>query len=227
MVMVTGDITESQSYEVEGLFLSKERYKSLFQRGQIKQMNRLVLFLIIVVTVLQSFSHAGQLSKLKHDQRLAGFEVKNLYTDSNGNVMGAKFVHISTGAPVFLLQLESLPQVFTWVETPNGSDEGLPHSMEHLFIKGTKGRYFQLLQELHLGRSGQCTTAAFVCYGLSSGSGMDDFFQSFHAMLDDIYRPDFTDVEAEREFYHFGIANNGPSRKKLIEQGTVYNEQRA
>src|SRR5579859_137733 len=190
-------------------------------------MTRLLSFLIFTVLIFHDSVHAAKLSTLKKEQRLAGLEVQNLYSDSNGKIVGAKFLHIATGAPVFLLQLQTVPQVFTWIDTPTESNQGLPHALEHLLIKGAKGRYLQLLEQMRLDQAGARTSEDFVAYGLSSGSGVEDFFESFHGLLDAVYRPDFTDVEASREFYHFGVATDRTSKKTLIEQGTVYDEQSA
>src|SRR5260370_22106660 len=145
-------------------------------------MTRLVLFLIFTVVVCQDSMHAATLSRLKKDQRLAGLKVENLYSDSNGKIVGVKLLHVSSGAPVFLLQLQTVPQVFTWIDTPIDSNQGLPHSLEHLLVKGTKGRYLQLLEEMRLDLSGAGTSQDFVCYGLSSGAGLDGFFESVHAL---------------------------------------------
>ncbi len=191
-------------------------------------MTRLALLLIFAVIVFQDSVHAANLSRLKKNQTLAGLQVQSLYSDSDGKIVGVKFLHISTGAPVFLLQLQTVPQVFTWIDTPIHSNKGLSHALEHLLvIKGTKGRYLQLLKEMRLDRSSAYTSRDFVSYGLSSGSGLHGFFESFHALMEAIYRPDFTNEEAAREFYHFGVVNDHTSKKTLIEQGTVYDEQTA
>ncbi len=190
-------------------------------------MTRLILPLIAAVVTLQDFTLAAHLSGLKKGQRLSGLEVQNVYTDSDGPIVGAKFLHISTGTPVFFLQLESVPQVLTWIDTPTHSNQGVAHSLEHLLMRGTKGRYLQLLEQMHLDESGASTSRDFVCYGLSSAAGSDGLFESFHALLDAIYRPDFTDTEAAREFYHFGVTTDRNSKRTLVEQGTVYDEQRA
>jgi Zn-dependent M16 (insulinase) family peptidase len=169
---------------------------------------------------------SSDLMLLKKGEKLADFQVDHLYSDSEGKIIGAKFLHIPTGAPVFLLQIETVPQLFTWVESPSDSNRGLPHALEHLLIaKGSKGRYLNLLEGMRLSDGGAATTRDFVYYGLYSGSGMNGFFEQFHALLDALYDPDFTDLEAEREFYHFSIANDGGTKKTLVESGTVYNEQ--
>jgi hypothetical protein len=165
------------------------------------------------------------LARLTQDQKLAEFQVKHLYSNSDGTIVAAKFTHVPTGAPVFLLQLETIPQLLTWVDGPVDSDRGLAHSLEHLLIvKGSKGRYLNLLKQMHLGLGNAATFGDRVCYGLSSRGGIDNFFEQVHALLDALYRPDFTDAEAEREFYHFSVAT-ADKKKTLIESGTVYDEQ--
>ncbi len=169
---------------------------------------------------------SSDLMSLKKGEKLTDFQVDHLYSDSEGKIIGAKFLHIPTGAPVFLLQIETVPQVFTWVESPSDSNRGLPHALEHLLIaKGSKGRYLNLLEGMRLSDGAAATTSNFVDYGLYSGSGVNGFFEQFHALLDALYSPDFTDLEAEREFYHFSIANNGGTKRTLVESGTIYNEQ--
>jgi Zn-dependent M16 (insulinase) family peptidase len=197
-----------------------------YEELKVQQMTRVILSLIVAVLTLHHSALAVHLSELKRGQRLSGLQVQNVFSDSDGAIVGAKFLHIATGAPVFFLQLETVPQVLTWIDTPTNSNQGLPHSLEHLLTKGTKGRYLQLLEQMHLDESGASTSRDFVCYGLSSAAGTDGFFESFHALLDAIYRPDFTDLEAAREFYHFGVATDRNSKKTLVEQGTVYDEQK-
>src|SRR5579859_746409 len=191
-------------------------------------MIRFLLSLILTATVLRHSGHAAELSSLKKEQRLGGFQVQNLYSDSDGKIMGAKFLHSSTGTPVFLLQLQTVPQVFTWVDTPINSNQGLPHALEHLLVaKGVQGHYFQLLHQMRLTPYGAATFSDFVAYDLSSEGSVDDFFESFHALLAAMYRPDFSDAEASKEFYHFGVSTGRGSKKTLIEEGTVYDEMRA
>ena len=183
----------------------------------------LSIFLLISISVLP----ASDVSGLKRDQEVSHFRVANLYSDSTGKIIGAKFFHTSTGAPVFFLQLETVPQALTWVETPVDSNRGLPHWLEHLLIgKGTKGRYFHLLEGMRLSQSSADTSRDFTTYGLSSGAGVDGFFELFHALLDALYRPDFTDAEAQAEFYHFAVGHD-QEKRTLAEEGTVYAEQQA
>src|SRR5260370_38287428 len=112
-------------------------------------MTRLALLLIFAVIVFQDSVHAANLSRLKKNQTLAGLQVQSLYSASDGKIVGVKFLHISTGAPGFLLQLQTVPQGFTWIDTPIHSNKGLSPALEHLLvINGTKGRYLHLLKQM-------------------------------------------------------------------------------
>jgi len=195
-------------------------------------MHRLIILGIVVFAmwlqtpVLRASESSNTLETLKRDQILADFRVANLYSDPDGTIVAVKFWHVPTGAPVFVLLIETVPQAFTWVDAPDDSNKGLPHSLEHLLeSKGTKGRYFKLLTDMRLSRSDARTYEDFNYYGYASGAGLEGFFELLHAWLDALYNPDFTDSEAEREFYHFGIATDPTTKKKiLVEQGSVYDE---
>src|SRR5262249_4260633 len=91
-----------------------------------------------------------------------------------------------------------------------------------------KGRYSTLLKAMRLSISSAATFRDFNYYAFSSGAGLEGFFEQLHTWLDALYRPDFTDAEAEREFYHFGVVADPVTRRKtLIEKGTVYAEMQA
>ena len=184
----------------------------------------IVLLLIVVPPCCSATSR--DLSTLKQNETLGSLRVTNLYADSHGTIIAGKFLDIRSGAPLYLLQIETVPQAFMWVDTPADSNAGVAHALEHLLGgKGTKGRYVSLLNEMRLGRSAAATTDDFNFYSFSSGTGVEGFFEEFHAWLDALYRPDFTDLEAEREFYHFGIAFDPVTKKKeLVEKGSVYDE---
>lgn len=191
---------------------------------------RIVLVAFLVACLQRScFPSSRDLADLRKNQAVGDLRVANLYSDSNGQIVGAKLWHTWSGAPVYLFQIETVPQVFMWVDTPAESNAGLAHSLEHLLAsKGTKGRYVNLLKEMRLSRSAAATTDDFNLYGFSSGTGLAGFFEQFHAWLDALYRPDFTNVEAEREFYHFGISLDRVTKQKsLVEQGAVYDEMQA
>ena len=195
-------------------------------------MIRRPVVLLLFISVAVSFASAsgstapGNLSTLTKDQKVAGFRVLHLYSDAHELVIGAQFTHVQTGAPIYVLQIETAPQVFMWVDTPTYSNSGLPHALEHLLAgKGTKGRYSTLLRDMRLSVSAAATDTGFNFYEFASGTGLTGFFEQFHAWLDALYHSDFTDLEAEREFYHFGVAKySGTNQFTLVEQGTVYSE---
>lgn len=193
-------------------------------------LHSLVLFGTFVVScgvvMVGQNSRLHNLAKLQKGDILSGFRIANLYSDPNGVIVGIKLFHIPSGAPVFILRMETVPQVQLWIDTPDDSNKGLPHALEHLLeSKGTKGRYFKLLKDMRLSRSEAATAEDFNYYSFASGAGLDGFFELFHALLDALYHPDFTDVEAEREFYHFGVTSGTEDhRRLLVEQGSVYDE---
>src|SRR6185312_15934694 len=106
---------------------------------------------LILATVICCRGSAKDLGDLKPDQTIRTLRVANLYADSNGQIVGAKFREIRSGAPIYIFGIETVPQVFMWIDTPAESNEGLAHSLEHLLGgKGTKGRYVNLLKEMRL-----------------------------------------------------------------------------
>jgi Zn-dependent M16 (insulinase) family peptidase len=79
---------------------------------------------------------------------------------------------------------------------------------------------------MRFGQSGAASYQDYNMYTLNSGTGISGFEEEFSALMGALFKPDFTDVEAEREFYHIGISSDATTGKKsLVEQGTVYNEE--
>ena len=185
------------------------------------------LLLMSILFVAAGVSAAEDLASLKQNENISDFRVANLYADSSGKIVGAKLIHIQTRAPIYLLQIETAPQMFMWIDAPATSNRGLAHSLEHLLArKGTKGRYLNLLRLMRFGQSGAASYQDYNMYTLNSGTGISGFEEEFSALLGALFKPDFTDVEAEREFYHIGISSDATTGKKsLVEQGTVYNEE--
>ena len=96
-----------------------------------------LLFSCLQASGVGSAKLVQDLSALERDQTLAEFRVANLYSDAQGKIMGVKLWHIPTGAPVFLLQIETLPQAFMWIDTPDNSNRGLAHSLEQFQMRPT------------------------------------------------------------------------------------------
>lgn len=188
---------------------------------------RAVLITTTFLMLLYPVSLISQdLSALKQNQIVSDFKVVNLYKGSDGTIMGGKFIHSPTMVPVYLLQIETVPQVFMWVDTPAISNRGLAHSLEHLLAgKGIKGRYAASLTGMRLSRAVQASFQDYNFYAMSSGTGVQGFYEQFHTWMDALYSADFSDLEAEREFYHFGTSSQTDSRRReLVEEGAVYDE---
>src|SRR5947209_337547 len=178
-----------------------------------------------ILVKADTVSQQNHLSRLKLGQVTAGFRIEHLYIDERGQAIGAKFVHVRTSAPIFLLQTETVPKAFIWVDTPDRSDLGGPHALEHLLAgKGTRGRYVTLLTEMRLSETRAGTARDFTFYSFSSGTGLEGFFEQLHAWLNALFRADFSDAEAERELYHFGVSVDSANQLALVEQGSVYDE---
>jgi Zn-dependent M16 (insulinase) family peptidase len=188
----------------------------------------LILFLLFFLHD-RSLASPHDLVDLKKNQAIGDLRVVNLYADSGQQIVGAKLWHSPTGAPIYIFQVETVPQVFMWVDTPADSNEGLAHALEHVLGgKGTTGRYVNLLRDMRLSRSAAATTDDYNMYSFSCGTGLRGFFEQFRAWLAALYKPDFSDLEAEREFYHFGVSFDADTRKdRLIEEGSVYNEMQS
>src|SRR5262245_36881884 len=165
------------------------------------------------------------LAKLKKGESVEGFEALALYLDDRDVPVGARFAHKKTGFTVDLLRIESVPQAFTWVNTPPVSDQGEPHTQEHLLLgKGTKGRAFAGLDTMWLVSSSAFTEQLQTCYHFNTASGADVFFDLFAAEMDALLHPNYSDEEIRREVCNFGIADGPNNSLRLEEKGSVYNE---
>ena len=69
------------------------------------------------------------LDALTKDQSIDGFRVTALYLNDADHAMGARFVHEKSGFTLDYLQIESLPQGYTWVNSFPVSDQGEPQDV--------------------------------------------------------------------------------------------------
>ncbi len=166
------------------------------------------------------------IEKLKQNQKIADFRVEHIYDNDIGQAMGARFRHIPSGFVLDLLRIQSVPQAFIWVNSPPPSDQGEPHTCEHLLLgKGTKGRYVASLEDMSLGSSSAFTMQLQTCYHFHTAAGTDIFFELFEAKLDAFIHPNFSDEEIRREVANIGYSIDPvDSTLRLEEKGTVYNE---
>lgn len=163
---------------------------------------------------------------LKEGQNTGAFRVETVYEDEAGHAMGARFRHAQTGFVLDVLRIQSVPQSFMWVNSFPPSDQGEPHTCEHLLLgKGTRGRYVASLEDMSLGQSSAFTMQLQTCYHFHTAAGADVFFQLMKAKLDALLHPNFSDEEIRREVCNVGYAfDAADSSLRLEEKGTVYNE---
>lgn len=166
------------------------------------------------------------LEKLTHDKKIADFKVEYIYDNDLGKVIGARFTHVPSGFVLDFLRIQSVPQAFIWVNSPPPSDQGEPHTCEHLLLgKGTKGRYVASLEDMSMGSSSAFTMQLQTCYHFHTTAGTAVFFNLLQAKLDALLHPNFTDEEIRREVANMGYSiDPADSTLRLEEKGTVYNE---
>ena len=167
----------------------------------------------------------ADLRTLKAGDRAHRFEVVSVYLDAADRPLGARFMHQPTGFQLDLMQIESVPQAFTWVKSFATSDQGEPHTQEHLLLlRGKSGRTLATKQSMSLVTHSAYTEQWRTSYMFNTAAGIDTFFDIFaqqqHAML----RPDYSDAEIRLEVRNFGVTKGGDGQLRLEEKGTVYNE---
>ena len=164
-------------------------------------------------------------SSLKQGQVIHGFKVTAIYLNNNNVPMGGRFIDVSTGFTLDLLQIESVPQSFVWVNTYPASDKGEPHTQEHLLItKGNKGRGINTLADMSLAETNAFTNQTHTVYNFNTGGGAEAFYTFFEKYLDALLYPDYTNEEVNREVRNWGITVNADQTLRLEEKGSVYNE---
>ncbi|HEX6178692.1 MAG TPA: hypothetical protein VF057_10065, partial [Thermoanaerobaculia bacterium] len=136
-----------------------------------------------------------------------------------------RFIHAKSGFTLDLLQIESVPQGYTWINSFPVSDQGEPHTQEHLLLgKGTKGRSFAGLDTMWLSGSSAFTQQWPTSYHFNTAAGPDVFFNLLERQLDAMLHPNYTDEEIRREVRNFGVTRNPDGTLRLEEKGSVYNE---
>ena len=120
-------------------------------------------FSLAAFSAVSSFGQAT-LDELTQNQKIASFETEAVYLNQNGKRIGARFRHVPSRFVLDVLRIQSLPQAFVWVNTPPPTDQGEPHTLEHLLLgKGTKGRYVGSLEDMCLGQSSAYTEQTRTC----------------------------------------------------------------
>ncbi|MEO8841440.1 MAG: insulinase family protein [Kofleriaceae bacterium] len=168
---------------------------------------------------------AADLGAFHEGAKVHGFTVAAVYLDDADHPIGAKLVHDKTGFQLDYLRIESAPQGYIWAKTYPTSDQGEPHTQEHLLLgKGERGRRLGSSEAMALATSSAFTEQWHTAYHFHTVAGPEVYWSVFENHLDTLLNPDYTDEEIRREVRNFGVdkADNGTLR--LEEKGTVYNE---
>ncbi|MDT7777892.1 MAG: hypothetical protein QOC99_404 [Acidobacteriota bacterium] len=159
---------------------------------------------------------------------VGGFHTEAVYLNDSDKPFGARLRHVRTGFTLDFLEIQSVPQVFAWVNSFPTSERGEPHTQEHLLLgKGNVGRTHAGLESMSLAGSSAFTQQWRTCYHFHTAAGPEVFYHLFESQMDALLHPDYTDEEIRREVSHWGLSEN-PADKTLSleEKGTVYQEMR-
>ncbi|HEV7894066.1 MAG TPA: hypothetical protein VGP08_25850 [Pyrinomonadaceae bacterium] len=179
----------------------------------------------------QAFNMSGaqknvSFDSLKEGDVVEGFRAEAVYLNDSDKPFGARLRHARTGFTLDFLEIQSVPQVFAWVNSFPTSEHGEPHTQEHLLLgKGNKGRAHSGLEEMSLAGSSAFTQQWRTCYHFHTAAGSEVFYKLFESQMDALLHPDYTDEEIRREVSHWGVGDNPADGKlRLEEKGTVYQE---
>jgi Zn-dependent M16 (insulinase) family peptidase len=186
---------------------------------------KLLTFAACFVAMTLLAAPSVDLNKLTKGEVVNGFSVESVYLNDAEKPMGARFIHQKSHFTLDLLRIESVPQAFTYVNSFPVSDQGEPHTQEHLLVgKGKTGRSFAGLDTMWLAQSTAFTQQWRTSYPFNTNAGPDVFFNLFDAQLNALLNPDYTDEEIRREVRNFGVTENTDHTFRLEEKGSVYNE---
>lgn len=139
--------------------------------------------------------------------------------------MGARFFHLATHLTLDLIEIQTVPQAFLTVHTYPVSNQGEPHTQEHLVLgKGNTGRALAAQETMSMIESTAYTQQLRTCYSFAANSGVEEFFAHLERMLNALLHPDYTDEEIRREVCHYGVKTNAAGQLELEEKGTIYTE---
>ncbi len=186
-------------------------------------------FALPALLVLAFAATAGaapvDLNTLKAGDRAHRFEATTVWLDAADRPLGARFMHRPTGFQLDLLRIESVPQAFTWVKSFATSDQGEPHTQEHLLLlRGKRGHTLATRQSMSLVTHSAYTETWRTSYMFNTTAGVDTFFDLFAEQQRAMLHPDYSDAEIRLEVRNFGVTQAGGGALRLEEKGTVYNE---
>ena len=178
----------------------------------------LLTFAACFVAITLLAAPSVDLNRLTKGEVVDGFRVESVYLNDAEKPMGARFIHQKSYFTLDLLRIESVPQAFTYVNSFPVSDQGEPHTQEHLLVgKGKTGRSFAGLDTMWLAQSTAFTQQWRTSYPFNTNAGTDVFFDLFDAQLNALLNPDYSDEEIRREVRNFGVTENTDHTFRLEE----------
>eukprot|EP00375_Theileria_parva_P003588 XP_766273.1 hypothetical protein [Theileria parva strain Muguga] len=136
----------------------------------------------------------------------------------------SEYLSLSTGLRVFFIQYET-PIVNTYIVVPTReeTDQGLPHTLEHLIFLGSKNHPIRGILDLVSMKSLSSGTNAWTstdhtAYTLST-AGIDGTMQMLPIYLDHVLRPLLTEINFMTDVHH--VTSDGSS------SGVVYSEMKS
>lgn len=133
----------------------------------------------------KSVEIAPELGALREGTHIRGFTVAATYLDEADRPIGAKLVHDKTGFTLDYLKIESAPQGYIWVNSYPTSDQGEPHTQEHLLLgKGNRGRRLGSSEAMALATSSAFTEQWHTAYHFHTVAGSDVYWSVFENQLD-------------------------------------------
>jgi Zn-dependent M16 (insulinase) family peptidase len=185
----------------------------------------LILLVLGQIPMVFAQNETNPFDKLTKGQVMNGFRAESVYLDDSDKPIGGRFIHDKTGFTLDLLQIQSVPQAFIYANTYTVSDQGEPHTQEHLLIgKGNKGRNINVREQMSLTQSNASTYQTFTNYQFNTAGGAEAFYGLFGEYMDVLLHPDYTEEEVRREVRNWGVTENPDKTLRLEEKGSVYNE---
>src|SRR6185437_14049517 len=167
------------------------------------------LALLFMLTTTSRADEPAYFQNVTEQTLSHGFRATAVYLDDTGHPFGARFIHQKTGFTLDLIQIQSVPQAFTWANTFPVSDKGEPHTQEHLLVgKGNVGRALAAGESMTMSASSAFTMQWRTCYHFNTSAGLQVFYDGFRAQLNALVHPDYTDEEIAREVRNFGVSEN-------------------
>ena len=107
---------------------------------------------VVIFVLLSSLAHGAEpavFGDVNEQTTSHGFRATAVYLNDADQPFGGRFVHQKTGFTLDLIQVQSVPQAFAWVNSFPVSDKGEPHAQEHLLVgKGNVGRAWAASQSM-------------------------------------------------------------------------------